>query len=515
MSVFGTPRIGDEAARHDAPPVAADSDPELTAPVSHAIAGPGRWSIENLDPLVVRVLTGVGFAIPVVVYLAFLVHYQVNTMWQDQWDDVPVIRQSFHHFPDWSSLWLQHVDNRVLFPNLIVIALAHTVHYNIEIEEYVSALMLFAATAIIIWCHRRRSPGTPLLFYVPVAFLTLTLAQWQNTIWGFQMAWYLVVLSLAVAIAFLDRPRFAWSIFVLAILAAVVGSYSSLQGLLIWPVGLVLLYHRHRSFRAAIIWVVAAVATTLLYFHNLTTSKAFNPNETVLKVPFDAVKFFIYALGDIVGQQQAKALQSNGLVTLFGIVILVLAVLVLLRWGIRRDEHSAAPIGIALVLYGLLFDALITQGRLYELYLAASQSRYVTNDVLVLAGIYLTVLERTPESQRAVVHPSAGSTGHPETVLARVRRWIDQIDRIPLRRIALLVIAIQIVCSLSLSFANAGNLHDEEARAATVLRNIDHEPENVVQYDLYFVRKAKWLREQAQFLQEHHLTQIRRLSAKD
>ena len=41
-----------------------------------------------------------------------------------------------------------------------------------------------------IWCHRRRSPSTPLLYYVPVAFLTLTLAQWQNTIWGFQMAWY-------------------------------------------------------------------------------------------------------------------------------------------------------------------------------------------------------------------------------------------------------------------------------------------------------------------------------------
>ena len=42
-----------------------------------------------------------------------------NAMWQDQWDDVPIISQSFHHFPSWSSLWVQHVDNRIFFPNLI------------------------------------------------------------------------------------------------------------------------------------------------------------------------------------------------------------------------------------------------------------------------------------------------------------------------------------------------------------------------------------------------------------
>ena len=104
-------------------------------------------------------------------------------------------------------------------------------HYNIKVEEYISALMLFAAAAIFIWAHKRRSPGTPLLFYCPVAFLTLTLAQWQNTIWGFQMAWYLVLLSLALTIFLLDWPRLAWPIFALAISMAVVGSFSSRQGL--------------------------------------------------------------------------------------------------------------------------------------------------------------------------------------------------------------------------------------------------------------------------------------------
>jgi hypothetical protein len=506
MSVFGTPGTEDEVDGHDAAASTAAGSLPASTKVEEGTTGPR--SVGNLDPRLVKILTVVGFAIPVVAYIAFLQHYQVNAMWQDQWDDVPVIRQSFLHFPDWSSLWLQHVDNRIFFPNLIVIALAHTVHYNITVEEYVSAFMLFASTALFIWCHKRRSPQTPMLFYVPVAFLTLTFAQWQNTIWGFQMAWYLVLLSLAVTMALLDRPRFAWPIFVLAILAAIVGSYSSLQGLLIWPVGLVLLYQRRRPLWTAIVWVVAAAVTAGFYFHNFAGSKVFNPNESVLKAPFDAVKFFIFALGDIVGLQETKPEQSNVGVMVFGIVILVLAVLVLIRWGLRRDERSAAPIGVALIVYGLLFDALITQGRLFLLYFAASASRYTTNDVLVLAGIYLVALDRSASRQRVAVRPRVKAPGQPVQVLAVIRRSVDQIDRIPWRRIALAAIAVQVVFSVSFSFSGARGLHNDEVQAAKITRNIDHEPTGVVEFDLYFVRKAKWLREQTQFLRDHHLSQF-------
>lgn len=503
MKSVATPEGGDELQGQDDDAAVADS---LSAPQKSTLFGP--WTIGSLDSRTVKFLTVVGFAIPVVVYVVFLQHYSVNAMWQDQWDDVPVIRQSFGHFPDWSSLWLQHVDNRILFPNLIVIALAHTVHYNITVEEYVSAFMLFLATALFIWSHKRRSPQTPLLFYCPVAFLTLTLAQWQNTIWGFQMAWYVVSLALALAIALLDRQTFTWPVFAVAIVVAIVGSYSSLQGLLIWPVGLVLLYQRRRSTRAIIAWVVAAAATTILYFHNFTSSKAFNPHETVLKAPFDAVKFFVFALGDIVGVQESKTQPPNGWVMAFGVVILVLAVLALLRWGLRRDERSPAPIGIALILYGLLFDVLITQGRVFLFYFAASQSRYTTNDVLVLAGIYLAALDRSPSKRRADVGPLAQPAG----MLVRLGQWlqkrIDQLDRIPWRRVALAAIALQVIFSVSLSFAGARELHDHEVQAATVTGKIDREPNGVVQFDLYYVRPANWLREQAAFLREHRLSQF-------
>src|SRR6185437_7047229 len=103
-------------------------------------ASPSVLSPRRLSPRLMTTLTVVGFAIPVVAYLAFIQHYQVNAVVGDQWDDVSVIRASFQHFPDWSSLWSPHTDNRILFPNLIVVGLARTVNFNITVEEYLSAL---------------------------------------------------------------------------------------------------------------------------------------------------------------------------------------------------------------------------------------------------------------------------------------------------------------------------------------------------------------------------------------
>ena len=107
--------------------------------------------------------------------------------------------------------------------------------------------MLVLATGLLILAHRRRSPSTPWIYYCPIAIVMLSFVQYLNALWGFQMAWYLVMAALALALFLLDRPVVNWLVLAGAIAAAVVGSFSSLQGLLIWPAGLVLLYCRKRQ----------------------------------------------------------------------------------------------------------------------------------------------------------------------------------------------------------------------------------------------------------------------------
>jgi hypothetical protein len=187
-------------------------DPELVVPDRKRI-------VDRMDPRLVNLLTGLGFGLPVFGYFYLLIRYSLNVIVGDQWVDITVINRSYSHIFDWGSLWAPHNENRIFFPNIIVVLLAHTEHFNIQVEEFLGAIMLIVATGLLIWAHKRRSPSCPWLYDCPVAFLTLSVAQWQNTLWGFQMAWYLVLLSLAAVIVLLDRGDLTWPIFAFAVAA--------------------------------------------------------------------------------------------------------------------------------------------------------------------------------------------------------------------------------------------------------------------------------------------------------
>lgn len=513
-----------EMATRDRPPL-----PSATG----APTGPVHWA-DRLDRRLLVALTVVGFAIPVIAYLGFLHHYAINTMDGDQWDDVTVIRQSYLHGFDWSSLWAQHNENRILFPNLIVILLARTTHFNVKIEEYLSAAMLIAAMTFLILALRRRAPSIPLLYYCPLAFLGFSFVQWSNTTWGFQIAWYLILLALMVAIYALDRPRLTWWLFGLAVVAAVVGSFSSSQGLLIWPAGLVLLYHRRRPYPYAVAWIGMALVTAALYFHNYQSSPIDTSPHIFLEFPLPALKMYLFALGDVVGIQVHFGQGTNLGVLLLGGVTFALAITLLILYGPHRDVRGGSPIGLSLICVGLLFDALITEGRFIFGYVGASGSRYTTMDLLVPMGIYLTLIDRSPRARpemrvrpgmetgaatsTTLLDPSA-LVPTPEVELPASPSALDRLRQLPktmsvwadgyllaaARVVIMAIIVIQVAVGLPNGLQGARDNYVYQAKGAEVLRTIDHQSDVNVRRYLYLFRSAPFIRQQAKTLEHYHL----------
>jgi hypothetical protein len=351
------------------------------------------------------VLCVLGFAVPIASYFWLIARYGVNAIYADQLSDLNLVERSYSGTLSFSTLWAQHNENRVLFPNLIVLAIGRTTHLNIIVELYVSAVMLIAAVALLIVTHKRRSPGRRWMYYCPVAILMFSLVQDGNTLWGFQMAWYLVLLCLAVAVFFLDTPSPTWLTYAAAIAAAVVGSFSSLQGLLIWPVGLILLYYRRRSLRVWIAWLSTAVVAVVLYFHNYDPNLGVPYHAWAIEHPFKSIQFFLTAIGDVVGVPVSYA-SSNPVLPYVGILILILAVYAVVRTGARKDETSPAPLGVVLIFFGILFALTITEGRAILGEWQASASRYTTYDLLVPVGIYMALLGRPAEATAAQRTPS-------------------------------------------------------------------------------------------------------------
>ncbi len=466
--------------------------------------------VDRLDPRLVNTLTVLGFGLPLAAYVWLIAHDSVNVIVNDQWSNVAVIRQTWSHPFDWKALWAPHNENRIFFPNIIAVVLAHTVHFNIQVEEFLGGAMLVAATALLIWAHRRRSPSTPWLYYCPVAIVAFSLVQYGDTLWGFQVAWYLVLLSLAAVIVLLDARTLGWMALGGAVAAAVVGSYSLVQGLLIWPVGLILIYHRRRRWPVAVAWVACAAATVVLYYYNFRNKAAGAYPHFWSHYPLRTLKFFLFLVGDVVGSDRTARHPGNTAILAFGVVIVVLAVAVVLLYGIRRDEQGPGPIGVALICFGLLFALLVTQGRAYLGYVGASASRYTLFDLLILIGIYLALLghppQRSPAEPRSTEASPGAETHSPVRTPGRVLTWVDGTGLKWGRAVVIVAIVVQVAVGVPDGLRGAKGRHEYQVHAAYVLRNIDRMPDAKINAYLAFGDRDVYIRHLARVAMRYRLS---------
>jgi hypothetical protein len=150
-----------------------------------------------------------------------------------------------------------------------------------------------------------------------------------------------------------------------------------------------LLYYRRRSLLHVVTWIGAAAGTAAVYFYNYTGVPT---SLTALHLPSKAVQFFFELIGDILG----VPLTGNGvgadLVLGFGCLVVALALYTLWSCGRRRDIESAAPVGLALIVFGLLCALSTTYGRVTAGAGGAAASRYTTFDLLIVVGTYLTYI---------------------------------------------------------------------------------------------------------------------------
>jgi hypothetical protein len=350
-------------------------------------------------------------------------------------------------------------------------------------EEYLSALMLFGGTTLIICAHKRRSPGRRWIWYCPVAFLLLSLAQANNALWGFQMAWYLVLLMVALALFLLDQEPQTWLVFGGAAAAAVIASFSSLQGLLVWPAGLLLIYLRRRPRHLVLAWIGSAVLAGLLYF------VGFNFNATQDRTNLTAVlTFFVRVVGDIVGDRNPGLWEA-----LFGSVLVVTAIWVLVRFAVwARTSTRGRPFALSLILFGLLFSALTAYGRSSYYALGVKvEYRYTVFAIFVLVGLYLAVLDPPPvTSELRSPEPGApsptGSAGRPR------RTRSDH-----LFTLARVVVGIGIVLTVIIGSANgisqARALRENRVYVGQVTVRANQYPDSFIE-GLYFSQTVPFIR---------------------
>ena len=167
----------------------------------------------------------------------FVYHYAVNSFNSDDWTVAPLVHAALHGQPTLSLLWGQHHESRLFIGNVVDVLFGFADRLDLRSVIIFSALVLIGSYAILLLLVRkyfgRRLTPIPVLV---IGVTWFSLADVQNELWAFQVSWYLAVFFFLLMLCFLLVPnerRTLW--FALAIVVAIAGSLSTVQGFLCWP----------------------------------------------------------------------------------------------------------------------------------------------------------------------------------------------------------------------------------------------------------------------------------------
>jgi hypothetical protein len=358
-----------------------------------------------------RFVWGGAVVVLVALYLAFTIHDSVNNLYQDDWVIVTFINAALHHHLTLGQLWSDRGGggNRIFFPYLVVTEVGLATNDNTRFMVVINAVA-FSATYLIVLVllrsYLRRS--LTVISVLATGLIWFSLLDYLNALWGVQFAWYLIILCFVAMLYFLLRENRGVPTLVIAMVVAVIASYSSIQGLLLWIVGLFCLLwpfwhapgkYTRKQYVELIAWLVVGATTTAIYLWNSSPS-GLEPPSWSLSHPGRLVQFFVVEVGNVIPQ--------TGLVLheLIGVALCVVSVFVVVQSFLLQRRSRRLPLPIALISFGLMWDAACATGRLSLGLGFAYQDVYTMPTLLVILGIvcyglwWLDNLEQTRPGTR-------------------------------------------------------------------------------------------------------------------
>jgi len=320
--------------------------------------------------------------LPFLLGLAYVYVYGVNLGCYDPLSTlVPLIRKSYDGTLAFADLWAQQNEHRCLFAFLVALPLALVTHWNSVAEMYLVQLGLLAITVAYLYvfrdtCEVRVRPW----LFVPIAFLVFSVRQYQTMLHAFGcMQAALETVAAFFCLYLLNRPRRVTAKFLGAVLFAVMCSYTSGQGLLVWPAGLLPILlaplSKRQKTALATIWCAVAAVVSFFYFWGWVRP----PYHPGPKLSFH---YFAAIVGGALFPYPEVSIATIG-----GILLLLLsgASLVL---TVNNGMARRYSFWLTIMLYGILVNAETSVGRGGFGTAHALASRYATFSLFTVVGLY-------------------------------------------------------------------------------------------------------------------------------
>jgi Bacterial Ig domain len=220
--------------------------------------------------------------------------------------------------------------------------------------------------------------------------------------------------------------------------------------------------------------------------------------------PLATTKFFFSVIGNVVDAAIPNTPVAGNVNDLeLGIVIFAIAVWALIR-GFRRGSSSGAPVGVSLIVFGLLFVATVSIGRT-QLGLATA-GRYSIFALTIWAGAYLVFLEPLSRELRGL---GAYWLGRTDRVAAggwsRDAPWA-QVVTVAAQLVLVVLIVFQLVLGTENGLIFARAWRSQEAVIADVSVNVKKAADPMVQSELGQTLDPSFIRQMAEYARSQRLS---------
>ncbi|MBA2585906.1 MAG: hypothetical protein H0U99_05420 [Chthoniobacterales bacterium] len=334
--------------------------------------------------------------LPAGIMVLLISRYGVNVPFWDEWNLVDLFEKAHAHRLSFADFFAQNNEHRVVFPKIIFLLLEHFTHWNTRAEMFFS-VFLCALTALclqwVLWRTLRLPSPRLLMLMVIINVLLFSPCQYENWLWGYQLACFLLASCLLAGVAVLCSELPQLVKFLFAGGCAMVATFSGGNGMLLWPLLLLtFLLRTDRSNRKAAIrwssgWILIATCAAGLYFFHYQ-KPPWHPPLASSRNLLDYYCYISAFLGSPLGRHEEGA--SLIWPVSVGSVALALCILIAgtITWR-RRDTallRNAAP-WISIGGFALLSSIMACITRIGFGRTQALESRYTTFSLLLILSL--------------------------------------------------------------------------------------------------------------------------------
>lgn len=357
--------------------------------------------MRDLKPRSLTIIEYVLICAPMLIVWFYIHQFGVNVVFWDEWGSVNYLKNFYENGFDFKATFAFHNEHRVFFPRLVWLLLWSVSHFDSKFVMFFQQLFPAAAVCFLFYLFRdKENRLRSVLLFLPATLLWFTLAQFENQLWAFQLAFYMCqafpVFSFCFMHLALNRERHNRLYFVLSMICAVIGSFSSGQGLFVW-FGLVCGYlivfvqsgtKRRCELVSFGITVLLTILSWAIYFHGSTyltghNHLAHSGTKYILEHPYKTLRYALLSIGNSLGVMDDMRM-------VFAILLITLTVFLIIKVILSKQGRSVfAFVALTAFAYGAIGSFVYGRAELNDY----AASRYVTTIVLIPIGLYLALIK--------------------------------------------------------------------------------------------------------------------------